>query len=386
LPFPLFHPARRGDLPALLNADAFAREFPSEGDHVEFKNGVSNKVVQAAAAAFSNSEGGVCLFGVAPDGRVVGLHQPGEKTRQIHQALRDVSNPGRYQVHELVVDAATVLVLAVARRHEGFAQTSGGAVLARRGASNVPLLGEELSAFLARRTFQRFELTPTSVMVAEADPERCTRLGAAYSWPADNELSRRLDEAGFAVTDGGRHVLTVAGSLFLVPDPSVVGGRPFVDLRRYPHGEPDPDRTWQIDGPADALVRESTRTVLEELGTVSAIIGAERVDMPKIPPRVIREVMSNAVAHRSYEHAGSAIRVDLHPTHLVVTSPGGLPEPVTIDNLRHQQSARNDRVLGALRRFNLAEDRGLGIDRMQDDMAAELSTRRSSRTTARSSR
>ena len=43
-----------------------------------------------------------------------------------------------------------------------------------------------------------------------------------------------------------------------------------------------------------------------------------------------------------------------------------------MENIRFQQAARNDRVLGALRRLGLAEDLGKGIDRMEDDMAAEL--------------
>ena len=48
---------------------------------------------------------------------------------------------------------------------------------------------------------------------------------------------------------------------------------------------------------------------------------------------------------------------------------------MTLENIRHQQSARNDRLLSALRRLGLAEDLGKGIDRMEDDMAAELLAR-----------
>jgi ATP-dependent DNA helicase RecG len=129
---------------------------------------------------------------------------------------------------------------------------------------------------------------------------------------------------------------------------------------------------WRVDGPITEQVERAISTVVEELGSVSVIVGAKRVEMPKIPPRVIREALANAVAHRSYENAGSSVHVDIAPTHVSVTSPGTLPEPVTVENIRFQQAARNDRVLGALRRFGLAEDLGKGVDRMQDDMAAEL--------------
>lgn len=370
--YPLFHPARRDDLPALLSEEEFARVFPGEGDYLELKQGVSVTRIQEAAVAFSNSDGGVYIIGITQDLRVVGVTQPGEKTKDIHQALRDARNPGRYDVHELVVGDKTVLVLAVARRHEGFAQTSGGAVLARRGASNVAFLGDELARFIARRSFQRFETTPTTATLDDADASLTDRLARAFGWLVDGDLASRLEEKGFAVADGQRLALTVAGGLLLLSNPQAVGGRPYVDIRRYAADEPDPDKTWQIRGPADVQIEQATRMILEELGSVSAIVGVQRVEMPKLPPRVIREALANAVAHRSYEHAGSAIRVDIYPTHVTVTSPGSLPEPVTLDNLRYQQSARNDRLLGALRRLGLAEDLGKGIDRMEDDMASEL--------------
>jgi ATP-dependent DNA helicase RecG len=230
----------------------------------------------------------------------------------------------------------------------------------------------DLVRFLSRRTFPRFEITPTPAPLESADPVLIERLAAAFGWPTDSTLSSRLQEEGFLARDGARHVLTVAGGLLLLADPGVVGGRPYVDLRRYAPDYPDADRTWQTRGPADAQVEHATRSILDELGSVSAIVGVQRIEMPKIPPRVIREAMTNAVAHRSYERGGDAIRVAIYPTHLTITSPGGLPEPVTLEDLRFQQSARNDRLLGALRRLGLAEDLGKGIDRIEDDMANEL--------------
>jgi ATP-dependent DNA helicase RecG len=372
LAYPLFHPARREDLPALLGVEEFGQSFPGEGEYLELKQGVSVSRIQEAAVAFSNHDGGVYIVGVAPDGHIVGVGQPGERAKDIHQALRDARNPGRYDVHELGVGDHTVLVLAVARRHEGFAQTSGGAVLTRSGASNTALLGDDLSRFLSRRSFQRFELTPITTTLDAADPALVVRLASAFGWPDDGELSNRLEEEGFVTGDGGRQVLTVAGGLLLLSDPRAIGERPYIDIRRYAADDPDPDRTWQITGPADAQVEQATNAIVEELGSVNAIVGVQRVEMPKIPPRVIREAIANAVAHRSYEHAGTAVRVEIHPSHLTITSPGSLPEPVTLDNLRFQQSARNDRLLGALRRLGLAEDLGKGIDRMEDDMADEL--------------
>lgn len=64
--------------------------------------------------------------------------------------------------------------------------------------------------------------------------------------------------------------------------------------------------------------------------------------------------------------------IAIHPDRISIRSPGSLPEPVTIPNIRHQQAARNPVLIDVLRRLHLAEDQGLGIDRMEDDMEAEL--------------
>jgi ATP-dependent DNA helicase RecG len=356
----------------VLSEAEFSAAFPGENGHVEFKQGVSVSRVQDAVVAFSNTDGGVLIAGVADDGRVVGVAQPGEKAKDLHQALREVRDPGRYEVRDLIVDDRTVLVLSVDRRREGFSQTTAGAVLVRRGASNAPLLGTELSRFISRHAFEAFELTPTTVDVDDADARLLERLRDAYGWDADGDLDASLEDAGFVATEDGRRVLTVAGSLLLLPDPAVAGGRPYLDIRRYSGDDPDPDKLWEVRGPIDQQVELATQDLLDELGSISAIVGVQRINMAKLPPGAIREAVANAVAHRTYEHAGTAIRVEIRPTSLTITSPGGLAEPVTVENIRFQQAARNDRILGALRRMGLAEDLGKGIDRIEDDMAADL--------------
>ncbi len=53
-------------------------------------------------------------------------------------------------------------------------------------------------------------------------------------------------------------------------------------------------------------------------------------------------------------------------------SPGGLPEPVTVETMRDAQAARNPRTIAVLRRYGLAEDVGRGIDVILDSMQREM--------------
>src|SRR5690606_12614495 len=61
-------------------------------------------------------------------------------------------------------------------------------------------------------------------------------------------------------------------------------------------------------------------------------LGLVRVGVPRVPHQVIRESLANALVHRDYTALG-AVRVQLDESEFRVTSPGGFPLGVTIDNL-----------------------------------------------------
>jgi ATP-dependent DNA helicase RecG len=354
-----------------LAPEDFIREFQTEGQYPEFKQGVSHEKIQDAIVAFSNKDGGVVLIGVRNDGTVSGVVDTGEAERQLQQAAGSVNYPGRYTVHHLAVGDKNVLVLSVARRREGFAQTPSGIVKIRSGASNTALIGEQLSRFMRERAFSHFETTRTPARLDAASPARLDRLRREYAWP-DGDVTDLLIDGGYAIRDQGAVSLTVVGGLFLLEDPASLGVRSQVEILRFPRDSDDPDKRTTIAGPVDVQVEEATKAILAELGELSILLGTRRIDLPKIPPTAIREAIANAVAHRSYEATGTGVRVEIRDTDVKIISPGPLPEPVTEENIRNQQAARNATLLGTLRRYGLAEDLGRGIDRIQDEMAAQL--------------
>jgi ATP-dependent DNA helicase RecG len=167
-------------------------------------------------------------------------------------------------------------------------------------------------------------------------------------------------------------VLTVAGALYLLPRPAQLVGKAYIEILRFPDDEGDYDRREEIDGTLPEQVEHATEWVAAELGSELVVLGLKRHELPRLPRVVLREAIANAVAHRSYEARGTAVRIELRPGRVVITSPGGLPAPVTEQNIREAQAARNPAALRALRRFGLAEDVGRGVDVMQDAMREQL--------------
>lgn len=369
--YPPWHPSNRDPLPLVMELKDFVAAYPEESEHVEFKEGFSTQRLQAAVVAFSNTDGGVVLIGVNDRGQPVGRRLTGELEADLHQAVRQTVNPGRYEVGEIQVGNVPTIVVAISRRREGAAQLPDGAVLVRRGASNVPVLGEDLVSLISRRAFDRFETTPIDVRLESVQPDLLDRLRQAWGWSSD-QLPERLREAGLVAQEAANDQLTVAGALYLLEQPHSVLGKTYIEVFRYPGGRGEYDKRVEITGPLDAQVLEATAATREELGTQLVVLGARRYEMDRIPSSVIREAVANAVAHRSYEATGTSVRVEIDPSGVRVISPGPLPEPVTVENIREQNAARNRQVVRHLRRLGLAEDAGRGVDHMQDAMQANL--------------
>lgn len=366
--YPPFH-EHGPEAPLVVTTDEFARLFTGEGDVVEFKQGVPESKISEAAAAFSNTDGGIIALGVTDAGQPTGLVVNGHTEAKVHRAVRNVRDVGRYELRTLQAGSHRLLMVSIDRRREGFAQLPDGRVLVRRGAMNVPLLGQELTTFLAGRALTRFESTASSVPWEQADPELVSSLRATYGWSGDVE--QRLAEIGLLTQTGNATVLTVAGVLYLTTRPGDALGKSYVEVFRYR----DPstwDRRTQIDGPLPKQVEETVRELTSELGSDVVVVGVRRHELPRIPEPVLREAVANAVAHRSYEASTQSVRIEIRTDRVTIRSPGGLPEPVTLANLREQSAPRNLQVIQVLRRLRLAEDAGMGIDVMQDQMDAAL--------------
>lgn len=370
LPKAIPEPTAPGSWPKAMSAEKFSATFPSENETTEFKQGLS--ALQDSIVAFSNTHGGFILAGVRDHGNVVGLDYSAVLEDKVHQAVADVHSPGPVEIRPLRVDDVTVALIGVGALAEGFAQTSNGRVLVRIGSRRPALFGGALVRFMHDRATSSFESHVTDTELEQADPqlrqEVLDQLGIAES----PRIEERLAERGLVAREEGRHRLTVAGALYLLRDPAQVLGKAYVEVMRYPLGGSSPDRREEFRGPLQRQVQEVRDFVQAELGVDSVVLGLRRHDLPKLPERVVREAVANAVAHRSYELSGTAVRVSIHPDRIEITSPGGLPAPVTVETMREAYVARNNRLIGLLRRFDLAEDSGRGVDLIQDMMRDEL--------------
>ena len=347
--FPLFHPESAEATPLVLTATQFRFRFPGESQFIEFKEGIGGKALQEATVAFSNAGGGVILIGVENSGRAVGRRLSSRAEEAIHEAISGARNAARYSIQQLVVDETPVVIVAIERRVQGFAQTSNGRVLVRRGPRNVALFDSELFRFISERSLERFDSNDSGIPIEQADADLMDVLAETYGWHEVEAYVERLEEQGLALSAPSGTRLTVSGALYLLRRPDEVLGKALVEVFRYPDDTgAGYDKRIEVAGPLNHQVEETTNLIADELGTELVVLGLRRHELPRIPERVLREAVANAVAHRSYEDSLAPTKIEIRPSEVKVISPGPLPAPVTIENIREAAAARNPSVIRVL--------------------------------------
>jgi ATP-dependent DNA helicase RecG len=90
---------------------------------------------------------------------------------------------------------------------------------------------------------------------------------------------------------------------------------------------------------------------------------ALRVDIPSFPPIAIRELTANAIIHQDLTVTGSSPMIEIFPDRMEITNPGR-PLIVPLRFADEPPRSRNEALAGFMRRVNICEERGTGIDKV----------------------
>ncbi len=123
----------------------------------------------------------------------------------------------------------------------------------------------------------------------------------------------------------------------------------------------------EFSGCIDEEVESAYAFVLEHIDLGARIDGLARQDIYELPIRTIREIITNAVCHRSYLCPGK-VQVALFDDRLEVTSPGMLDKDLTIEKMKAGISKiRNGVIAKIFAYMNMVEAWGTGIPKMFEE-------------------
>lgn len=98
--------------------------------------------------------------------------------------------------------------------------------------------------------------------------------------------------------------------------------------------------------------------------------GLQGYDIPEYPIEAVREAFVNAIAHRDYSFTEDCITFYIYDDRILVSSPGGLPYPLTIEDLKIEVNPkhRNKAICNIFKYTKFMEHFGTGITRMRGEM------------------
>jgi ATP-dependent DNA helicase RecG len=223
-------------------------------------------------------------------------------------------------------------------------------------------------------TFDRRPCLPSSLDDIDLDAFRRDYLPRVIDAEVlrQNQRTVEVQLASLRLFDTRRGLPTHAGILAFGKDPLQFLPGAYIQFARYDGHT----RAAPVSDHKD--VRGSLPAQLQRLDDlVSAQIRVARSpghgfvheDHPDYPQAAIREIVLNAVMHRTYEGTSAPVRIHWFNDHVEVTSPGGLYGHVTPENFGQVNDYRNPVIAEVMKSLGYVERFGSGIARVRDALA-----------------
>lgn len=90
---------------------------------------------------------------------------------------------------------------------------------------------------------------------------------------------------------------------------------------------------------------------------------ALRKQIKMYPDVALRELIANAIIHQDFSIEGTGILIELYSDRLETSNPGS-PLISTDRFIDHNPISRNEKLASIMRRFNICEEKGSGIDKV----------------------
>jgi ATP-dependent DNA helicase RecG len=365
-------------LRVLIDAgEALAVEFKSEE-----RAPLSDRDLVEAVVCLANrigTESAQLLVGVEDDGRVTGARpRHGNSTEPARLAALIANRtrpPVTVRVDSTKIDHLPVLLIDVPVQRQPVC-TSDGLFLRRALGGDgrpacVPMDGFAVQSMQTDRGL----IDPSAQIVTDLQWENLDPLEFERFRRSVRERRGRSDESLLDLTD-----LELAKALGVVNANGTVHGVRLAALLLFGKDDalrrflPTHEFAFQALRGLDVEVNDFFRwpllRVLEECETrirvrnreQELMVGMLRVGVPDYPERALREALANAFLHRDYQRLG-AVYFQWQTDHIEITSPGGFPEGVRLDNLLvTTPRPRNPLLADAFKRAGIVERTARGID------------------------
>jgi len=347
---------------------------PSEHRRLEFKeakSSFSKSRLCKYCVALANAGGGHLVLGVTdePPRRVAGTNAfAGNLIAVEHEVLQETGVC--IATDELAHPDGRVLVFSIPGRPQGAAYRYKGAYWMRVGESTVIMPDQQLREIFAETQPEWLDAHAKSGLSAE-------EISALLDVPAFFALQktpmpgrtadalRRLAARNCIERNGQGYAIRRMGALLFakrLSDFPELENKAVRVLVYIGTSKLKTRRDWTCDKGYAAGFEEIVKYVMEQIPQQEVIRNGIREEHQLLPEEMTRELLVNAAVHQDFLMRGKQLRVDIYSNRIEFSNPGEpLVEP---DRFIDGENARNEKLIGLMRRLGFCEQRGSGIDQV----------------------
>ena len=352
-----------------------------ENEKIEFKENAKTNTYIKTVVAFANGNGGKIVFGVKDNGEIIGVENEFEVMDGIINAISDSCYPmiiPDISLHTLENRTIILVEIEGGKKKPYYLKSKGmqKGTYIRSGATTRIIeedyvlkelvlegenkyfdqqicYGESISDAEIEKFCEWLEELARKNSETDTKIKKVTK-NTLLSWKVLEEKNGEIFPTNAYILLSGRENWEVSRKIqcgvFKGETRSI-----FVDKREF-------------EGSIITQLQKAYKYVLEKINLSSDIVGIYRVDKYEIPPKSIRELIANAIIHRSYLEPND-IQVALYDNRLEITSPGMLLSGVNIKRMKEGYSKLRNRAIASVFAYiNIIEKWGSGIPRIMNEM------------------
>ena len=329
----------------------------TETETTEFKKSLAelNQGLISLAAMLNKHGQAELWFGIAPNGKPVGLEINGKTQRDVSQKIAAHIEPRIYpEITQQTVASKSCLRVHVHGQQKPY--FAFGRAYIRVADEDRQMSARELETLILRqnRAALRWDNEPAAVPLQALSEPKIHRFveTAGLPWNGAANALLKLD-----LLQGDQPVN--AARLFFADDPielrcAVFGGATSATII---------DR-HDFHGDILQLIEEAQKYILKNIriGMKLDVDGLRRVDVPEVSMAALREAIINAFCHRDWRDP-DYVQIAIYKDRVEVRNPGGLYDDLTLEDLRRGNVSRrrNPLIAELLRRIHLVEAWGRGM-------------------------
>jgi len=352
-----------------------------ESEKIEFKENAKTNTYIKTVVAFANGNGGKIVFGVKDNKEIVGVENEFEVMDGIINAISDSCYPmivPDISLHTLENKTVVLVEIEGGKKKPYYLKSKGmqKGTYIRSGATTRIIEedyvlkelvlegenkyfdqqvchGESVSDEEIEKFCEWLEKLARKNSQNDTEIRKITR-NTLLSWKVLEEKNGRIFPTNAYILLSGKEnwevLRKIQCGVFKGETRSI-----FVDKKEF-------------EGSIIMQLEKAYQYVLEKINLASDIVGIYRVDKYEIPPKSIREVIANAVIHRSYLEPND-IQVALYDNRLEITSPGMLLSGVNVKRMKEGYSKLRNRAIASVFAYvNIIEKWGSGIPRIMNEI------------------